>query len=389
LTCTENNQNLIFKILRSTVCGETLTPEDKALFTGTPLLSVCKIAKAHDLAHLLKGFFDKENIPFEKNYEKLEQAEILAICRHERIAQTTTLLVKALENAKIPFILLKGSVLRGYYPEPWMRTSCDIDVLVHENDLKKTVELLANEYGYSWNGKKNYHDVSLFTESKVHIELHHSIKENKPNLDKVLEKAWDYAKPKNGGAEHVFTNEFFLFHQLAHCAYHFTAGGCGIKPILDLWIIRNKMNLTLDKTVFEGLLEKAKLTAFYNAVVDLSDVWFSGKEETPLTKEMTEYILKGGVYGSAENGITVRRSKKKGKVAYFLSRLFMPYSLMKLKYPVIAKFPPLLPFFYVVRLFSLLNPKTAKKAVKETKITLSTTDESVAKTQNLLKQLEI
>ena len=46
----------------------------------------------------------------------------------------------ALEKAQIPFVPLKGSVIRKYYPEAWMRTSSDIDVLVHKEDVEKTTD---------------------------------------------------------------------------------------------------------------------------------------------------------------------------------------------------------------------------------------------------------
>lgn len=59
----------------------------------------------------------------------------------------------ALESVEISFLPLKGSVLRQYYPEPWMRTSCDIDILVHENDLEKTTEYLVRDLGYIYDRK--------------------------------------------------------------------------------------------------------------------------------------------------------------------------------------------------------------------------------------------
>ena len=59
------------------------------------------------------------------------------------------------EKNKIEYILLKGSVLRNYYPEPWMRTSCDIDVLVHDEQLDRAVKALA-QTGYRVEGNKQY-----------------------------------------------------------------------------------------------------------------------------------------------------------------------------------------------------------------------------------------
>ena len=62
------------------------------------------------------------------------------------------------EKNKIEYILLKGSVLRNYYPEPWMRTSCDIDILVHDEQLDKAVKVLT-QTGYRVEGNKHYHDL--------------------------------------------------------------------------------------------------------------------------------------------------------------------------------------------------------------------------------------
>ncbi|MBO4954226.1 MAG: nucleotidyltransferase family protein, partial [Clostridia bacterium] len=36
----------------------------------------------------------------------------------------------------IDFMPLKGAVIRQYYPEPWMRTSCDIDIHVKKDRLE-------------------------------------------------------------------------------------------------------------------------------------------------------------------------------------------------------------------------------------------------------------
>ena len=44
--------------------------------------------------------------------------------------------------------------------------------------------------------------------------------------------------------EHRMTNEFFLFHCVAHMAYHFVlGGGCGIRPMIDLYVMKQKLAL--------------------------------------------------------------------------------------------------------------------------------------------------
>ena len=56
-------------------------------------------------------------------------------------------LLNSFNEAQIPVIVLKGVVLRYLYPAPDLRTMNDVDVLVHEEDLRK-VESLLTSLGY-------------------------------------------------------------------------------------------------------------------------------------------------------------------------------------------------------------------------------------------------
>ena len=41
----------------------------------------------------------------------------------------------------------------------------------------------------------------------------------------------------------------------AHMLYHFISGGCGIRPLMDIWIAEHKMGITY--TEAKDLLETA------------------------------------------------------------------------------------------------------------------------------------
>ena len=45
---------------------------------------------------------------------------------------------------------------------------------------------------------------------------------------------------------------------------------------------------------------------------------------------------------------------KYGRFGYFIRRVFPPYRKMKARYPVVGKFPPLLPVFWIARLGGIL-----------------------------------
>ena len=129
---------------------------------------------------------------------------MLAVYRLEKLNYELTKLCAALEQAEIPFIPLKGSVLRQYYPEPWMRTSCDIDVFVHEENLKRTISYLTEHLGYSYESQSS-HDVSLFSKNRNHIELHYDIWGDNviDSVEPVLKKMWDVA-PKNDNRQYQY-----------------------------------------------------------------------------------------------------------------------------------------------------------------------------------------
>lgn len=293
-------------LIASEVCGMAID-KSKYTLTDEELAKLYKLSKSHDLAHLVGDALIKNDLIGDGEIKaKFQKQIMLAVYRYEKINYELGRLRKVLNEAKIPFIPLKGSVLRRYYPEPWMRTSCDIDVLVHEEAVDQTAQIIVEKLGYTYE-KKQYHDISLMSDGGVHLELHHSIKENKANIDALLSECWDYATPSDD-YECCFTNEFFYFHQIAHASYHFLHGGCGVRPILDLYLLQRKM--PFDSTVLDEMLERSGIKKFFEAAQALSEVWFGSGEHTDVTRRMEDYLLCGGVYGSTANSMAVGQQKE-------------------------------------------------------------------------------
>ena len=341
------------------VCGKNI---DKSQYTLTDeeLAKLYKLSKSHDLAHLVGDALIKNNLIGDGEIKaKFQKQMMLAVYRYEKINYELGRLRKVLNEAEIPFIPLKGSVLRRYYPEPWMRTSCDIDVLVHEEAVDQAAQTIVEKLGYTYE-KKQYHDISLMSDGGVHLELHHSIKENKANIDALLSECWDYAAPSDD-YECCFTNEFFYFHQIAHASYHFLHGGCGVRPILDLYLLQRKM--LFDSTVLDEMLEKSGIKKFFDAAKALSEVWFGGSEHCDVTRRMEDYLLRGGVYGSTANSMAVGQQKEKGRLGYIINRIWLPYELLCITYPRLKGRKYLQLFYEIKRWLRIFNPeaRTHKK----------------------------
>lgn len=241
-----------------------------------------------------------------------------------------------------------------------MRTSCDIDILIHESDVDNAVKLfLSREYRIEG---RNYHDVSLFSPSGVHLELHFNILENTDNLDAVLKDVWQYAAPVSNGARYELSTAFFVFHIYAHTAYHFLAGGCGIRAMIDLWIMKKRMGVEL--SCAEKFLETAQIKKFALEMSALAEECFSINREDVFSDIILRYILNGGVYGNAGNGVAVKKSESKNIIVYSFNRLFPSYKNMTAAYPVLKKAPYLLPFCWIRRLIIAVIGKKKKIALE-------------------------
>ena len=377
-------EEILFALLRYSICGHPLDVSIAELCTDKMLSAVYAIAQKHDIAHLAAHGLECLDLPHSEILAKFQNAKTQAIFRYMRQDYEYGRICDVLEHEEIPYIPLKGAVLRAYYPEPWMRTSCDIDILVHEKDLDRAVDVLINKLAMSTDRKKAYHDVSLFSPNGIHLELHFSIKENMENIDRLLSRAWEFASPVT---EYGFAlqKEFLVFHLIAHMSYHFAGGGCGIRPFLDVFLLRQ--NRMYEEAMMCTYLSTCNLEKFYDSILSLIDVWFTGKVHSAITNDMQVYLLSGGIYGSEEQRIAVQQERKGGRIGYLLDRVFMSHENLKIRYRILEKYPVLYPIMQVRRWVETLFSDRFKHSIKEMKINQQITKKQSEKINLLLREL--
>ena len=178
---------------------------------------------------------------------------------------------------------------------------------------------------------------------------------------------------------------FFYYYHIAHMVKHFEEGGCGIRPLLDLWILNHRVPFhSADR---EMLLEKGNLLVFGKAAELLSEVWFSCAPHNDISKQMEEYLLFGGVYGNLENRISVQQLKKGGKVRYVLAKIFPPYRMLKTQFPILEKHWYLTPFFVVVRGVKWLLHGDSERMKQELNMNSKISKTKAEQTADLLNKL--
>ena len=113
------------------------------------------------------------------------------------------------------------------------------------------------------------------------------------------------------------------------------------------------------------LLEKAQIYKFAFEMSNVSNSCFTGNDRDDLFDKVLYYICNGGVYGTKENHIAVKKSKNNSVIVYAWKRLFLPYRSMVVIYPVLKKAPYLLPFCWIARWGKAIYGGKSKKIRSE------------------------
>lgn len=350
-------EKLFFTLLQNEVCGSPLPRELPPLSQET-LQALFALADRQDLAHLLydvlsqNGFLNEED----PAYKPFSKAQMLAVLRAEKLTREEAFAKETLKKAGIPGLSLKGAVLRTLYPAPWMRTGSDVDLLVPKDKAAdaERVLLATGRYKIYF---RSPHDLSLVSDEGAHLELHKTLSakgEESGLYSPLLDNVWEHLTFDENGEPTLPDDLFYLYH-IFHMAVHMKIGGCGVRPLLDLWLLNHR--LPDNKAKRDERLAAEGLLTFARNMEKLSEVWFSSAGSDEFTDLLSEFLLAGGVYGTKENAAFLEEGAKGGKTKYRLHQIFLPYRELKERYPVLVKYPILFPFVSVYRWFCALLPK--------------------------------
>ncbi|MBE6924047.1 MAG: hypothetical protein E7466_02245 [Ruminococcaceae bacterium] len=328
------------------------------------------LAQKHQLAHIIADtpqLMAVEGLPFR---ERLLQTHY----RTERYGHSFGELCQCFQSEKVPFIPLKGMVLQDFYPEKWMRISSDMDIALHPEDMGRAGALLESRLGYRPKAMSD-HDISYISADGVRVELHHTLIEDDP----VLSDFWSHAAPEDGSRYRLEEPYFYHYH-MAHLAKHFRHGGCGIRPLLDLWLMERH-----GMTPPWPALEQAGLNTFTNACRRLSRCWFDGQPMEDDLREMEAFILQGGLFGSTVNQQLLKKTT--GGKPRSLSRIFVPVRELEYTYPILRRHRWMNPVCQLRRWGNLLLGDKARRRRTERQCRRSLTASQIDATAQLLSRL--
>lgn len=378
---------LLFPLLRAALFGEPVKDKIKKGCTPETLMELYKLADNHDVAHLVGQALDKLDLPDSEGLTRCRNRMLQAMYRYFRQDYEYQEVCQLLSQAEIAYIPLKGSVLRPYYPEAWMRTSCDTDILIHREDLPKAQKLIQDKLHYV-ERRVSPHDVSLISPSKELLELHFAIIEDfvLPKAREILEHIWDYAVPvEDKPYQYALPDDLFYYYHMVHMAKHVANGGCSVRFFIDTWILNHRVEH--DRKAREAMLKKGFRFEYALATERLTEIWFGDKSMDEASNYYAAFILRGGNFGTLSNRVALRRTKEGGKMRFLMKRIILPYNLIKYYFPILQKHKWLTPWYQIVRWWNLLTKGDLNHSMSEVRAATQFDNSDETHADVLLKHL--
>lgn len=380
---------LLFPLLRAALFGDPVEDKIKNACTPEALEDLYKLADMHDVAHLVGQALDKLNLPDSTGLTKCRNRMLQAMYRYFRQDYEYQEVCRVLAEAEIPYIPLKGTILRPYYPEAWMRTCCDTDILIHKEDLPTAQKLIQDQLHYV-ERRVSPHDVSLISPSHELLELHFAIIEDfvLPKAREILEHIWEYAVPVEGAPyQYALPDDLFYYYHMVHMAKHVANGGCSVRFFIDTWILNHRV--PHDRKAREDFLKKGFRFEYALATEQLTEIWFGNKTMDAASGYYATFILRGGNFGNLTNRVALRRTKEGGKFRFLMKRIILPYDLIKYYFPILQKHKWLTPWYQIVRWWNLLTKGDLNHSMSEFHAATNFDNSDTIPADALLKHLGI
>ena len=264
-------------------------------------------------------------------------------------------LITMLDNEKIPRVLMKGIVIRDYYPIPDFRLFTDIEFLIKKDDREKSNKLMVHLGYHLRSSRKEFRCYQKQPEYYVFYTQIQCGASGK--IKQFLENAWDHAEP-DGGYSYRFAPEFHLIYLLIYLARRLLSCNAVVRMLLDIALLIRYEDL--DWEDIRKTLVEIEFTVFASSVFSLCSRWF-GCKTAALTDipeqtldELEAFLLVSGTHAmkyipGAECNLTDDSSLEKSRYTAVIELIFPPYRSISLSYPAVKAFPPLLPVVWFYR----------------------------------------
>ena len=347
-----------------------ITP--KSLPEGIELGKLLSLARKHSIENIAYVALEKLNLPESDELRMFREYHSHAILNDATQQYYLEMVTDELEKNQIKHCIMKGPVIKKMYPSSDLRQSGDLDIFVEDEDTEK-VKALMEEMGFEVKDYDRSHSHDEYEiDKKIVLEIHRTLISNQCPWQKECQKIADRLIPVNGfGYRFDMTKEDYYLYMIGHMAKHMNSSGMGIKMVLDVWVYLNCCNSELNWSELDEKLQACGLKEFEENIKKLCVHWFEEKSCDAVIDRLAAYVAVSGNFGTYEQlvaGEAARKagktnSKTMGRIGYYISIFFWPYSKMKERYTILKKCPILLPFCWIHRAYMSVTNKERVESI--------------------------
>lgn len=324
-----------------------------------------QLARIHNLAGVLAYLAMKYPVCQDRQaqaaHRKFCMSTIAGFAQRGSLAEAFS---QTLSDHGIDHIMMKGFVIRDFYPVPEFRSYGDIDLVIRKDDRVKCHELMK-QLGFAvetdWEPVYSYTRENEFYE--IHTELLETDVSAKVNCREYFHDPWAHVRCAERN-RFEFEPEYHFLYLLTHLAKHVVSTGAGIRMYLDVAVFVQHYRNSLNWGRIEEELESLYLRDFANVVLYVVQEYFGipnpleAKPVNPKTIDLfLEITMDGGVFGMVGQraGVTSLKEENRSRgefsrVGTMMNRLFPAADAIQNRYTYLQKYPWLLPAAWVHRL---------------------------------------
>lgn len=327
--------------------------------------ALLKLSKKHQVYNIIVGLIKDFDCVSDELKEKFKNFNLSEVSRMIVVNNERELIFDELDEKGIKYMPLKGLVIRNYYPKVSMRQMSDNDILFDVN-YRDDVAKIMKDNGYvttaTGENSDDYHKAPYST-----FEFHRNLFFKGNGFCPSFDNLWENST-KNEERPYMYdmgVNDIYTY-SVCHMYKHFSSAGCGIRFLVDNYLILKKEENNLDWDYINNFFDKIGIADFEKQCRNLALKLFDNIELNDDENDLFEVFINNGIFGDYK----IRISKtiqsmvnddvdiKKAKKQYILYRLFPPKEKMIADYRVLEKKPYLLFAYYIFRLFkALINGK--------------------------------
>lgn len=324
--------------------------------------------------------------------------------------------------------LLKGEAVADLYAQPLSRPSSDVDFLI-EASKEKEVCHVAQDHGFVMldRPERSHHAMCKHPTAglvEFHLSLYDDLFEDVWFDDQIaLQESYRTIRTSEGYEYRTLGVTDGLIFLFLHFTKHFLCEGVGVRQLLDFLLYLSHHREAIDFERFYALCKHLKYERFFAACqwIGVEKMGFSEeelcfrKEDVPARDAMEEILREmeqGGVFGNEEDWAKrfflaytqARFSRfKEGEYGEYIHRfqkknvvraLFPNRIALRGEYPVLERFPWVLPGVWVIRLWRYLadvlrGNKNPSHVLSEKKESSPQEDAATRERLELLQRLDM